>query len=51
MKFIKWLLGLCDHKWTTVAERPQLYPETKAQWGTKYVLQCDKCGNVKAKTL
>lgn len=57
MKWLKKLLGLCDHRWviiqtiTMYSEIPRtLYEAERAiPIGTKYVLQCEHCGNIKSK--
>lgn len=53
IKFIRKLLGLCDHKWETV-EKGRLHnadDDSKQIIGDYFILQCTKCGNVKVKNL
>ena len=55
-KMIKWirtLLGLCDHKWVILREinlwRREKRKENEIPMGLEYHLQCEKCGNIKIK--
>jgi len=51
MSFLRRLLGLCDHKWETI-DRVNVYTDRPTTiTGTKYIQQCEKCGDVKSKIL
>ena len=48
MKWIKFLLGLCDHQWEVINKHYLYHRETASiPYGTKYVQQCKKCGKIK----
>lgn len=51
MKWIRRLLGLCEHEWAVLQQSP-LFPSAGAQLpcGEEFILQCKKCGNLKQKT-
>jgi hypothetical protein len=52
---IKWLWlalwGGCDHKWKILSHGDITLPVTKQKCGTYYELQCEKCGDIKARNL
>lgn len=51
IKFLKKILGLCDHKWKIIKEI-DLYIVHKGKEhtvGTKYVKQCEKCNKFSTK--
>lgn len=59
---LKQLLGICEHKWKNVSafeilKTPiaingrDLLPERESHSHNVYVLQCEKCGNVKSKKI
>lgn len=47
MRNIKQLLGLCEHIWKVKDEWDMVSGDEKR--GHKYILQCSKCGELKAK--
>ncbi len=48
MKWLKWLLGLCNHKWKTV-DKNDVYTQHSSSMPTyiDYILECEKCGKIK----
>jgi hypothetical protein len=56
MKWLRKFFSLCEHKWSTKQtinvfetdddDKPRGLPSY-----TKYVLQCEHCGNIKTKTV
>lgn len=44
-KFWHWLFGGCQHKWIVIKENK--LTESKYYVGYSYVLQCEKCGEIK----
>jgi hypothetical protein len=51
-KMITWLrkfFGLCDHKWNII-ETKDIACQNGVR-GALYILQCEKCGNVKGKQI
>ena len=50
MNLIRKLLGLCEHRWVIIREVQMTSDEALTiPVGTKFVMQCDKCGNIKTK--
>ena len=47
MKWIRRLLGLCEHKWKVINEQKCVCADMGPY--TRIILQCEKCGNVKGK--
>jgi hypothetical protein len=53
IQWLKKLFGACDHKWVIIKEI-EMYSEYSAARGvdvpigTKYVLQCEHCGDLKS---
>ena len=52
INFIRKLIGLCEHKWE-VRTVVKVFSEDEkgAPIGAKFILQCEKCGNIKFKHL
>jgi len=49
---ITWLrkiFGLCEHKWILKASTKLVSYEGAMPHGVRYILQCEKCGNIKQK--
>ncbi len=52
LQSVKKLLGLCGHKWKILHEVSLISDERdKIPYGTKYILQCEHCGDIKAKKI
>lgn len=51
MKWIKFILGLCDHKWEILHEGKIVSHYNDTRVGTYYELQCEKCGDVEVRNL
>ncbi len=47
MKWIRFLLGLCQHEWVTDSVTQLLDHDTRLRYGTCYYLRCTKCGDIK----
>lgn len=49
IKLIKKLLGLCDHKWVTIARISIVSGNDRnaIPIGARYELRCEHCGNLK----
>lgn len=52
MNWLKKLLGLCEHKWKII-HNINIFENASDEipCGTKIVLQCEKCGDIKTRTL
>lgn len=50
INWLRKLFHLCDHKWVIFDTR-YIYNDEQTIVGTKYHMQCEKCGNIKAKRL
>lgn len=52
IKFIRSLLGLCDHKWKILNTSDMYANQYNAMpYARKYALQCEHCGNIKKKVV
>ncbi len=51
IKLLKWLLGLCDHKYEVIKETTIIDPEDRISTGTSYKCKCTLCGKLKVTTL
>lgn len=50
IKYLRTLFGLCDHKWEII-NKISIFANNydSMPYATKYVLQCEHCGNLKEK--
>lgn len=51
MKWIKFILGLCDHKWKIIRTGRIIGMHSNEPVGTYYDLQCEHCGDVKVRNI
>lgn len=51
-KLWRWLFGGCEHKWI-LEDEISVYDKLPIglPYATKYILQCEKCGNLKKKVV
>ena len=51
----RWLFYTCDHKWAVIERAPVYLVDESGKnigekpFATDFVLQCEKCGNIKRK--
>lgn len=50
-KLLRLALGLCNHEWETLRETRLTLTGDDGRVGTRYILRCTKCGNVKKEDL
>ena len=50
MDFIRWLFGLCRHKWATIKVLG-VYRNGNELIAHEYHLRCERCGDIKARVI
>jgi uncharacterized protein CbrC (UPF0167 family) len=51
MNWLRKMLGLCQHKWTVIRMVDIVGKRGDLPYATRYVLQCEHCGNLKERLL